>query len=49
MARRAIDLLKDPVRYAKVRDAALARAATFSSDIVVPQYEALYDRVLAGR
>lgn len=46
MARRAIDLLKNPARYAQMRDAALARAATFSSDIVVPQYEALYDRVL---
>jgi N-acetyl-alpha-D-glucosaminyl L-malate synthase BshA len=49
MARRAVELLKDPPRYAKMRAAALARAATFSSDIVVPQYEALYDRVLAGR
>lgn len=49
MARRAIDLLKNPGRYAQMRDAALARAATFSSDIVVPQYEALYDRVLAER
>lgn len=49
MGRRAIDLLKDPVRYAALRSAALARAATFSADIVVPQYEALYQQVVAGR
>ncbi len=49
MARRAIALLKDPVRYAAVRDAALARAAVFSADAIVPQYEDLYERALAGR
>ncbi len=49
MGRRAIDLLKDPVRYAALRAAALARAATFSADIVVPQYEELYQKVVAGR
>jgi N-acetyl-alpha-D-glucosaminyl L-malate synthase BshA len=47
MARRAVELLKDAPRYARVRNAALARAATFSSDVVVPQYEALYERVLS--
>ena len=47
MARRAIDLLRDPVRHARMREAALARAAQFSTDVVVPQYEAYYDRVMA--
>lgn len=49
MARRAIELLKDPARYATVREAALARARIFSADAIVPQYEELYTRVLAGR
>lgn len=46
MARRAIDLLRDPIRYAAMRDAALARAIQFSTDVVVPQYEAYYQQVL---
>jgi N-acetyl-alpha-D-glucosaminyl L-malate synthase BshA len=47
MGRRAIELLRDPVRYAAVRAAAIARARDFSADRVVPQYEALYEEVLA--
>jgi N-acetyl-alpha-D-glucosaminyl L-malate synthase BshA len=47
MARRAVDLLKDPARHAAMRSAALARAARFSTDVVVPQYEAYYQQVLA--
>lgn len=46
MARRAIALLKDPVRHAAARQAALARAAMFSADAVVPQYEAYYAEIL---
>ncbi len=42
MARRAIELLRDPDRFARMRQAALARAAQFSSNEIVPRYEALY-------
>ena len=47
MARRAIDLLKDPGLHARMREAALARARQFSTDVVVPQYEAYYQQVMA--
>jgi N-acetyl-alpha-D-glucosaminyl L-malate synthase BshA len=47
MGRRAIELLRDPKRYAEVREAGLARAREFSADAVVPQYEALYREVAA--
>ncbi len=47
MGRRAIELLRDPVRYAAMRAAAIARAREFSADRIVPQYEALYEEVLA--
>ncbi|HEY4322252.1 MAG TPA: N-acetyl-alpha-D-glucosaminyl L-malate synthase BshA [Gemmatimonadales bacterium] len=46
MARRAIELLRDPERHATMRAAALDRARGFSTDIVVPQYEAYYRTVL---
>ncbi|HEU4570745.1 MAG TPA: N-acetyl-alpha-D-glucosaminyl L-malate synthase BshA [Gemmatimonadales bacterium] len=46
MGRRAVELLRDPARYAAMRDAAIARAATYSAATVVPQYEALYAEVL---
>ena len=46
MARRAIDLLKDPQRHAEMRAAARERAATFSTDAIIPQYEAFYHQVL---
>ncbi len=46
MARRAVALLKDPVAHAAMREAAIARAQTFSADAVVPQYEAFYREVL---
>ncbi len=42
MARRAIELLRDGDRFARMRQAALARATRFSSNEVVPRYEALY-------
>jgi L-malate glycosyltransferase len=42
MGRRAIELLQDPGRYAAMREAALATAATFSAERIVPLYEALY-------
>jgi N-acetyl-alpha-D-glucosaminyl L-malate synthase BshA len=48
MARRAVDLLRDPVRHARMREAAVARAREYSTDIVVPQYEAYYRKVMAS-
>jgi len=45
MGRRAIDLLRDPVRHAAMREAAIAKARTFSAERVVPMYEALYHEV----
>jgi glycosyltransferase involved in cell wall biosynthesis len=42
MGRRAVDLLRDPVRHASMRRAAIARAVRFSAEEVVPRYEALY-------
>ncbi|HEU5171663.1 MAG TPA: N-acetyl-alpha-D-glucosaminyl L-malate synthase BshA [Gemmatimonadales bacterium] len=47
MGRRAVELLRDPARHAAMREAAIARAREFSADRVVPQYEALYQEVLA--
>ena len=46
MARRAIELLKDRHRHQAMREAAVVRAAAFSADIVVPQYEAFYRQIL---
>lgn len=46
MARRAVDVLRDPVRHSQMREAARARAGAFSSEVVVPQYEAYYQRIL---
>jgi N-acetyl-alpha-D-glucosaminyl L-malate synthase BshA len=42
MGRRAVELLRQPAAYQAMRAAAVARAATFSADNVVPRYEALY-------
>ncbi|MBW8772485.1 MAG: N-acetyl-alpha-D-glucosaminyl L-malate synthase BshA [Gemmatimonadetes bacterium] len=46
MGRRAVELLRDPARHAAMRQAAIAKAATFSSDRVVAEYEALYKEVV---
>ena len=46
MGRRAVELLRDPDRHAAMRAAAIAQAGTFSADVIVPQYEALYDEAL---
>jgi N-acetyl-alpha-D-glucosaminyl L-malate synthase BshA len=46
MARRAVALLKDPGAHARMREAAITRARTFSADAIVPQYEAFYREVL---
>jgi len=47
MGRRAIELLRDPKRHQAMRDAAVAKAQEFSADRIVPQYEALYEEVVA--
>ncbi|MFN0177260.1 MAG: N-acetyl-alpha-D-glucosaminyl L-malate synthase BshA [Gemmatimonadales bacterium] len=42
MGRRAVDLLRDPALFRATRTAAIERAAVFSTERVVPLYEALY-------
>ncbi len=44
MARRALELL-EPGRWQRARDAAVRRAADFAAELIVPQYENLYQRV----
>jgi len=46
MGRRAVELLRDPERHATMRAAAIAKAQEFSSDRIVPMYEAFYEEVL---
>jgi L-malate glycosyltransferase len=46
MGRRAVELLRDPERYAGMRAAAVAKAEQFSANIIVPMYEAYYAEVL---
>jgi N-acetyl-alpha-D-glucosaminyl L-malate synthase BshA len=48
MAQSAIAILGDAGREAAVKDAAVARAREFSSDLIVPRYEALYQEVVRG-
>ena len=47
MGRRAIELLRDPVRHRAMAAAAAERARLFDADRIVPMYEALY-REVAG-
>jgi N-acetyl-alpha-D-glucosaminyl L-malate synthase BshA len=50
MARLALMILRDPAEHARLSSGARARAAQhFEYRRIVPQYEALYERVLAGR
>jgi N-acetyl-alpha-D-glucosaminyl L-malate synthase BshA len=46
MGRRAVELLLDPARYRAMREAAVAKAGTFSAERIVPMYEALYDEAV---
>ena len=46
MGRRAIELLRDEQKHRKMAAAALEVARRYSADAVVPEYEALYRRVL---
>jgi N-acetyl-alpha-D-glucosaminyl L-malate synthase BshA len=48
MARRAIEVLRDPARHQAMREAAIAKARTFSAERIVPMYEALYREVAGG-
>ena len=43
MARRAVELLRDPEGHRRMAEAAVGRAGEFSADKIVPMYEALYD------
>ena len=45
MAEAAFELL-DKERWGKVRAAAIERAAAFDESLIVPKYEALYERVV---
>lgn len=47
MGRRAVELLRDPERHAAMRAAAIAKAEQYSSERIVPMYEAFYREVLA--
>jgi N-acetyl-alpha-D-glucosaminyl L-malate synthase BshA len=46
MARRAIELLRDPARHQQMVTAGLARARDFSSERFVPMYERLYEEII---
>src|SRR5262245_8286710 len=48
MGRRAVELLRDAARHAGMREAAIAKAHTFSADRIVPMYESLYEETLRG-
>lgn len=47
MARRAVNLLRDPEEHARMRAAALEKARHYSAASIVPAYEAFYEEVLA--
>jgi L-malate glycosyltransferase len=46
MGRRAVELLREPEKYAAMRAAAIAKAEHFSANSIVPMYEAFYGEVL---
>ncbi len=46
MTDRALAILRDPAAHGRLRQAAVARALEFSTDLVVPRYERLYEEVL---
>jgi glycosyltransferase involved in cell wall biosynthesis len=46
MAQNAIGILKDDAVLNKFKNAAFAKAEQFDIDLIIPQYEALYKRVL---
>lgn len=48
MAAHAIRLLKDEQKLAEMRKGALAQASRFHINNIIPQYEALYEKVIKG-
>jgi glycosyltransferase involved in cell wall biosynthesis len=48
MADRAIELLLDQTRWRRTREAAIERSRAFAAERIVPQYEAVYRRVIEG-
>ena len=48
MTQRALEALRDPARLETLRRAAVARAADFAAEKIVPQYERVYEDVLRG-
>ncbi|HKP28505.1 MAG TPA: glycosyltransferase, partial [Gemmatimonadales bacterium] len=47
MARRAVELLRNPERHRAMAEAAIQKARRYSADRVVPMYEAIYERATA--
>ncbi|HYC33712.1 MAG TPA: N-acetyl-alpha-D-glucosaminyl L-malate synthase BshA [Gemmatimonadales bacterium] len=47
MGRRAVELLRDAARHGATREAAIAKAASYGADRIVPMYEELYQEVLS--
>ncbi|HEX5004174.1 MAG TPA: N-acetyl-alpha-D-glucosaminyl L-malate synthase BshA [Gemmatimonadales bacterium] len=46
MGRRVVELLRDPARFEAMSAAAVAKAADYAADRVVPMYEAMYREAL---
>lgn len=49
MVKNAVYILSDDERLKEFKDNALAHAATFNKQRIIPMYEALYNKVLAAR
>jgi N-acetyl-alpha-D-glucosaminyl L-malate synthase BshA len=47
IAAKSLELLTDSARWKKARTAAVAKAKLFAAETIVPQYESLYQRVVA--
>ena len=48
MSNNIIQILKDPAAFETMKKNAFAQAQKFDIDFIVPQYEALYEKVLTG-
>jgi N-acetyl-alpha-D-glucosaminyl L-malate synthase BshA len=46
MTARTLEMLRDPARHRRMREAAVAQALQFTADRIVPQYEKVYRDVL---
>ena len=49
MAKNAIAILSDPTTHEEFKKKALQKSKEFDVDVIVPQYEALYEKVLSHR